>query len=206
MTTHSKYFDSIRLSSRKKQKKKADNPPCQWNKCSKEGNYKAPAGRNREGEFFFFCLDHVREYNKNFNYFSDLTQDEINKLQKKSIRCQNSTSFSMKNAHLEKKSAAPEFAKIRSGSAAYHKRLRHAYRSPQNENFISPVPKFKTLETKAFLILGLPVGASSENIKTQYKALLKAHHPDLNNGDRSSEKRFQEVLNAYNILKNSGLC
>ncbi|WP_375672832.1 J domain-containing protein, partial [Bartonella sp. AA16SXTY] len=66
--------------------------------------------------------------------------------------------------------------------------------------------KLKPLEAKAFDTLGLQANASAEDIKARYKELVKKHHPDSNGGNRSSEERFRDVLNAYNLLKKSGLC
>ena len=41
------------------------------------GGYRAPKGRHREGEYHSFCLDHVREYNKSYNYFAGMGDDDI---------------------------------------------------------------------------------------------------------------------------------
>jgi DnaJ-class molecular chaperone len=54
--------------------------------------------------------------------------------------------------------------------------------------------------------LNLDEHATPEQIRTQFKALVKLHHPDHNGGDRGSEERFREVIAAYNYLKQSGLC
>jgi DnaJ-class molecular chaperone len=53
--------------------------------------------------------------------------------------------------------------------------------------------------------LNLDDNATPDEIKIQFKALVKLHHPDHNGGDRSSEDRFREVLAAYNYLKQAGL-
>ncbi len=53
--------------------------------------------------------------------------------------------------------------------------------------------------------LNLDENAGPGEIKIQYKALVKLHHPDHNGGDRSSEERFREVLAAFNYLKQAGL-
>jgi DnaJ-class molecular chaperone len=47
--------------------------------------------------------------------------------------------------------------------------------------------------------------ATKEDIKAQYKALVKRHHPDANGGDRGSEEKLREILQAYNYLKQVGL-
>jgi curved DNA-binding protein CbpA len=53
--------------------------------------------------------------------------------------------------------------------------------------------------------LGLEFGATLADIKARFKALVKRHHPDANGGDRSSEDRLREIIQAYNYLKSVGL-
>jgi DnaJ-domain-containing protein 1 len=62
------------------------------------------------------------------------------------------------------------------------------------------------LRSKAFDTLGLTANATSAEIKTRYKDLVKKHHPDANGGDRGSEDRFRAVIQAYQLLKQSGFC
>jgi len=204
MSINSKYFDSIRIRSGKKAKSEPDTPQCQWEGCDKPGTHRAPAGRNREGQYFHFCIDHVREYNKNFNYFSGLTDGEIAKFQKDAITGHRPT---WKTSSSNTARASQDFSSMRSGSASYQRRVRDPFNMFHNQAETPVRPrKVKTLEAKAFATLGLEEGASSAKIKAQYKALVKLHHPDSNGGDRSSEDRFRDVLQAYNLLKQAGFC
>ena len=41
-------------------------------------------------------------------------------------------------------------------------------------------------------------------VKARFKALVKRHHPDANGGDRSSEDKLREIIQAYNYLKSIG--
>src|SRR4029450_381301 len=66
--------------------------------------------------------------------------------------------------------------------------------------------KAKPLEAKALETLGLDTKATGKDIKARYKELVKRHHPDANGGDRGSEDRFRDVLQAYRVLKQAGLC
>ena len=43
---------------------------------------RAPVGRNAEGQFFLFCFEHVKAYNKGYNYFEGLSDSEIARYQK----------------------------------------------------------------------------------------------------------------------------
>ncbi|WP_332065159.1 J domain-containing protein [Bartonella sp. CB189] len=206
MAITSKLFDSIRISSNKKKPIEAQKKQCQWEGCEKAGLYKAPAGRNYEGQYLYFCLDHVRAYNKNFDYFSNSSDKDIAKFQKDALTGHRPTWPTDLSNGVSKKTAA-NYAKIRSGTAAYQNRMRDPFtlftERHSSNNFSR---KLKPLEAKAFDTLGLKANASAEDIKTKYKELVKRHHPDTNGGNRSSEERFRDVLNAYNLLKKSGLC
>lgn len=50
-------------------------------------------------------------------------------------------------------------------------------------------------------VLGLNKEASQAEIKKAYYALAKKHHPDMNKDDTDAEKKFQEIQNAYEVLK-----
>jgi DnaJ-class molecular chaperone len=56
-------------------------------------------------------------------------------------------------------------------------------------------------ERKALQVMGLGAGATLDDVKAKYKALVKQHHPDANGGDRSTEDRLIEIIKAYNYLK-----
>jgi DnaJ-class molecular chaperone len=62
----------------------------------------------------------------------------------------------------------------------------------------------RNAERKALDALGLEADASAQDVKTRFKTLVKRHHPDANGGDRSSEDRLREIIQAYNYLKSIG--
>ncbi len=68
------------------------------------------------------------------------------------------------------------------------------------------VRKLRTLEKKSLDQLGLPPTAKADDIKTRYKELVKRHHPDANGGDRSSEERLRQIIQAYKYLRQAGFC
>ncbi len=104
----------------------------------------------------------------------------------------------------EERKASADFSSLRSGRAAYQNRFRDP-NSVFNEARVH-VRKPKPLEAKALDTLGLGAKASGEDIKSRYKELVKRHHPDANGGDRASEDRFRDVIQAYQLLKQAGFC
>ncbi len=63
---------------------------------------------------------------------------------------------------------------------------------PQQIDFDPGVDYYKAL--------GVPAGASADEIKRAYRNLAKANHPDSTGGDKAKETRFKEISNAYDVL------
>jgi curved DNA-binding protein CbpA len=205
MSTFSKYFEKIRVRPDPMAEAKADAPLCQWDGCKEPGTHRAPVGRMREGEYFRFCFDHVREYNKGFNYFAGAPAAEIARFQKEALTGHRPTWSVSSNGSAR---FAPDFSQKRSGRAGYHNRMRDPFNLFEQQRAEGPGPerRARPLETKALETLGLDQSASGKTIKSRYKELVKRHHPDANGGDRGSEDRFREVIQAYRLLKQAGRC
>ena len=54
-----------------------DNRKCSFENCPNDGEFKAPSSPKELKRYVWFCLKHIREYNKKWNYFSDMSADEI---------------------------------------------------------------------------------------------------------------------------------
>jgi len=208
MKLDSKYFDSIRVSrgrgKRRTEAQATSAPTCQWGNCSKRGSHRAPKGRDAEGQYYYFCREHVSEYNKSYNYFAGMDDGEVANFQKSSATGHRPTwsmgvhgtdSATLKPLRDGKEPGDPlEILKAMRG---------RTYKRP------SPAEERRRFVVKGarkhLEALNLDENATPDEIKIKFKALVKLHHPDHNGGDRSSEERFREVLAAYNYLKQAGL-
>ena len=203
MKLDSKYFDRIRTRRKREQETVVEAPTCQWDGCDKPGVHRAPVGRNAEGQFFLFCFEHVKEYNKGYNYFSGLSDGEIARYQKEAITGHRPTWTVGVNKAAKN---SPLHSDLRSGSY----RVRDPFGFVNGTKGSGPrfpeQRKLKSLEAKAFDTMGLDASATSSEIKSRYKELVKKHHPDANSGDRGSEERFRAVIQAYQLLKQNGFC
>src|SRR5260370_30893701 len=82
-----KLFDSMRIKANKltaKQQAQAREASamCEWPDCKNKGPHRAPKGRANDKEYWHFCLNHVREYNQSYNFFSGMNADAVARYQK----------------------------------------------------------------------------------------------------------------------------
>src|SRR3989337_1700122 len=82
MKLDSKFFDRLRVKPDQSRLLRESCPACEWKDCKEPGLYPAPKGRGPEGKDHRFCLDHVREYNKSYNYFAGLPDEDVIQHQK----------------------------------------------------------------------------------------------------------------------------
>jgi curved DNA-binding protein CbpA len=56
--------------------------------------------------------------------------------------------------------------------------------------------------TDPYESLGVPKGATGDDIRRAYRRLARKHHPDSNPYDPAAEERFKEIQRAYELLSN----
>jgi len=213
MDFSSKDYDRIRISPRRKGNGRgsgggisAEAPvidrTCAAEGCEEPAQYRAPKGRGKEGQYHWFCLEHVREYNKNYNYFAGMSDDDVIAWQRSAIYGHRPTSpIGVAGARERARAARAAFAGVIDDPLGLFgaDAAGPAEAEPERRKPKGPA-------RDAFEIMGLHHDASKEAIKSRYKTLVKRHHPDANQGDRSSEERLRNVINAYNVLRRAGYC
>src|ERR1700750_22820 len=206
----SKFFDSIRikpnkLSAKQQAQAREEAAMCEWPECKNKGPHRAPKGRENSREYWHFCLNHVREYNQSYNFFSGMNADAVARYQKDALTGHRptgkmgakGTKGKGKTAEADLEAAADPFSMFSELNG------RGRWRPGPGSGAEAKVETRKVFnaERRALQVMGLGPEATLETVKAKYKALVKQHHPDANGGDRSTEDRLIEIIKAYNYLK-----
>ena len=166
--------------------------PCDVPGCPQSGDYRAPKGRTRLTDYYWFCLDHVRDYNAAWDYFSGLNEDEIEAIRR------NDTVWQRPSWPLNKPYNGAE--------AELRDHIRQMFEDNWDPEAASrrqqgQAKRGQSEEEQALAILGLEASASFTEIKSHYKKLAKQLHPDANGDSREAEERLKAVNQAYATLK-----
>jgi hypothetical protein len=208
MDLNSPLFDRIRIKPSCDEPRETAGPACEHPSCKAEGQYRAPKGRDREGQYWRFCLQHVREYNASYNYFAGMSDTAVAAYQKDATIGHRPTWAMGVNAAGKSESAGAGEGRdwgyvdplgILRGEDFRQGRQRRQTAEPRK-------PRHTGAVRRALDVLGLDETAEGPAIKAQYKALVKQFHPDANGGDRSFEDRLRDIIKAHDVLKTAGLC
>jgi DnaJ domain len=198
MKFDSPIFDGIKVKPSKDRRIKSAGPSCEWVGCKEKAAHKAPKGRGREKDYWHFCINHVREYNASYNYFSGMKDDEVLAYQKDALTGHRPT-WKMGTG----KRGKPDFDPTADPLGVLHDINGRTTSRPDPDH--KPQQRIvRNVERKALETMGLEAGATTVDVKARFKLLVKRHHPDANGGDRSSEDRLVEIIQAYNYLKSNG--
>ena len=196
MKINSPLFDSIRVKPSKDRRLKNDGPVCEWVNCKEKATNFAPKGPNSNGRWHY-CVKHVREYNQSYNFFSGMDDDAVRAYQKDALTGHRPT-WKMGTG---KRTIKPDLSALGGSEDPFG--LFDGTGKEQKRRVETRV--IRNAERKAFEALSLEVSATKVQVSARYKDLVKRHHPDANGGDRSTEDRLIEIINAYKYLKSVGM-
>lgn len=196
MNLRSRLFDRIRVKSTFKPERRPDQTLCQHPGCTQPGEFRAPMGRLREGQYYCFCLDHVREYNASYNYFSGMSVEALALYQREDMVGHRPTwSMGVRRGRKNFREESDNPSRPGETLGEFQTEVRrYSYEAP-------PRPRYGLAAMKALDQLGLDDSVDMAAIKARYKDLVKRLHPDANAGDRSNEDKLREIIRAYNYLR-----
>ena len=155
---------------------------CAFLNCKEEGIYPAPKSREDITNYKYYCIEHIRDFNKSWNFFEGLTEEQFeNEIRKSTTWDRPSWKF---------------------GTSNYDKNINDPF------NFLNDIENKKVLKKKvnskllsSWKLLELNPTANIEEVKKQYKSLAKKWHPDKNLKlkDNASDM-FVKITNAYKVI------
>ncbi|MFI4999395.1 MAG: J domain-containing protein [Reyranellales bacterium] len=164
---------------------------CEAPGCHLHGDFRAPRARDKLDQYRWFCLEHVREYNKKWDYFAGLGAEQI-------------------EAHIRadtiwRRPVWPLGGR-RNGGPQIHDPFGLSDDAGLAER---PPPRMDgseqltPAEWTALEVLELSWPITQVDVKSRYKELVKIHHPDANGGAREAEEKLKEINAAYSTLRAS---
>lgn len=167
---------------------------CERPGCELPGKFRAPKSPDSLDDYYWFCKDHVREYNLRWNFFDGVSDDEFLDLSERDRLWERATK-PIGNREEQR-------AWARLGINDPHEVLGdNATRNRGRKS--GAARRLPPTERRAIEILDVQDNATRKDIRHAYKALIKVLHPDMNGGDRSQEEQLSEVVWAWDQLKDS---
>lgn len=177
---------------------------CDAPACREAGEFRAPGPRGSSfdgpGDYRWFCLDHVREFNSGYDWFEGMSADEIIAAQSP-ISGWASTARAFRAAEMG--DAMPRWADYEDPLDAINARTAGIRSRARKQAEMQVKGGFCVEEVQALEILGLDAGIDRPRLRRRYSELVRRYHPDRNGGDRSHETRLGQVVEAYQLLRKS---
>jgi hypothetical protein len=172
--------------------------------CSEAGEFRAPGYRGPSfdgpGEWRWFCLDHVREFNSGYDWFEGMSADEIYAAQSPAAGWRTESPMFRAGAGV---AGMPRWADFDDPLDAIGARAGGIRDRARREAAMAQDGRFTRDEAQALEVMGLGLDTDRSRLRRRYSELVRRYHPDRNGGDRRHEARLQRVVEAYQLLRRS---
>ena len=153
---------------------------CNHPDCQEFGDYRAPIGYDNLNNYQWFCLDHIKDFNKNWNYHNKMNADQIeNDIRYDTIWRRPTKPFGSGMKYFNFTLNGEEMGSIENPNQDLNKK---------NKLFGS------------LSVLDLDINADIKLIKKRYKELVKKFHPDITGNSKKNIDKFRKIIEAYNYL------
>ena len=161
---------------------------CEWSNCKEAGGFKAPTEKDNSKNFIWLCEEHIKLFNKNWDYFDGMSQNEIENFVKSDLTWHRPT---------QKFGSVDNFFNI-----LWNNALNDKFKIFKEEgSTYTTNKKLCEKDKNAFIIMGLEFNADRETIQKKFKTLVKKFHPDKHSGNKQYEDKLKKITLAYSHLK-----
>jgi hypothetical protein len=162
---------------------------CEWDNCRESGEFKAPLEKDNSRNYRWLCENHIKLFNKNWDYFNGMDQSEIEDFLKSDATWHRPT---------QKFGSSDNFFNILWNNALNDKFS--FFKKEQSINNFN-LRKLSEKDRDAFKIMDLEINSDWANIQKKFKSLVKKYHPDRNSGNKQFEDKLKKITLAYSHLK-----
>ena len=162
---------------------------CEWENCKESGKFKAPLERDNSKNYKWLCEEHIKLFNKNWNYFDGMSQNEIEKFLKSDLTWHRPT---------QKFASSDNFFNILWNNALSDN---FNFFKQNNTSYNLKSGRLSEKDKDAFIIMGLEFKDDWPIIQKRFKTLVKKFHPDRNLGNKQYEDKLKKITLAYSHLK-----
>ena len=175
---------------------------CEHPACREPGEFRAPGfrpnGFDGPGEYRWFCLDHVREFNAGYDWFEGMSAEEILNAQSPVNGWRRETPAFSPRAGVD---GMPRWNDFDDPLDAISARANGIKSRAQRQAAMEMSGRFSKDEAEALEVMGLGSDTDKARLRRRYSELVRRYHPDRNGGDRSYEARLNKVVDAYQTLR-----
>jgi hypothetical protein len=166
---------------------------CDHPECGAPGKFRAPKAPDVLDDYYWFCQQHVREYNLKWNFFEGTTEAELNaQMSKDKVWDRETRRFSDPEARAWARLGIEDPLQVLGVNAT-----QNPGKARGGERKLPPT------ERRALEILEAEDTWTKAELRKAYKSLIKVLHPDINGGDRSQEEQLLQVVWAWDQIKAS---
>lgn len=182
------------------QKKTALTPVrmCDIAGCLHQGEYKAPKSRDALKDYYWFCLDHVSEYNQNWDFFQGMSREEIETHMRRTIVWDRPAWRSTQAGLNEERIKKTIYERFADGGDVFQDFMAEGEGEDRAHINVCSIPH-PALEALAVMNLQPPI--VWKEVKARYKTLAKRYHPDAVASGVADEEMFKKINLAYSLLK-----
>ena len=163
---------------------------CDWLNCTQIGHFKAPIEKDNSKKYRWLCENHIKQFNKEWNYFEGMSQTDIEFFLKSDTTWHRPT---------QNFSSPDNFFNILWNNALNDKFNIFNEKNTNSKNNGKQILTKK--DEEAYKIMDLNVDSSWPIIQKQFKTLVKKFHPDMNSGNKKYEDKLKTITLAYSHLK-----
>jgi hypothetical protein len=180
---------------------------CEAPGCREAGEFRAPGQRphgfDGPGEWRWFCLQHVREFNAGYDWFEGMSAEEILRAQSPIAGWQTESRVFRPTAGVADAPRWADYADPLDAIAARARGIKSRAERDAKAAHDFARARFSREEAAALEVMGLGSDTDRTRLRRRYSELVRRFHPDRNGGDRRHEAQLTAVVDAYQLLRKS---